>query len=59
MAWVRLIPTAPALIDRRNTVVGGSFYSGLKMCRGREVEKERVYVLEMEKVRQRERERQR
>ena len=30
LAWVRLIPTAPALIDRRNTVVGGSFYSGLK-----------------------------
>ena len=25
LAWVRLIPTAPALIDRRNTDVGGSF----------------------------------
>ena len=46
LAWVRLIPTAPALIDKRNTVVGGSFYSGLK-----NVQREGGWIRESVRVR--------
>ena len=67
LAWVRLIPTAPALIDRRNTVVGGSFYSGLKnvqreggwireSVRVRDGESEAERKREWERERERERE---